>query len=1270
MPFSRSSKIKRIRLKRHRLLSMLMLTLVLSILVGTVTPIQSQMLLSSSQNDCTVPQTLCENVRQLAQSDVADDIPRRTSHAIDLFKEGHPDWETNPSKAKLEIGNTYDREYSRQEKVKKRSLDAAWEQWSESGLLVPFLGLFVLVVAAWFKDAIAKAWSKLIQAIDNWIYERFAGTPFFEGLALQRYREALVENYQHLKIPFRDNHEPLEMGEVYVPLKVAETNEGDQIDAYRAIAQYRRLMVKGIPGSGKTILLKHVAFSYGKRRLLWLEDRPIPVLIELHRLKDRDLSEEKLIAEIVNAFRRNRFPKAERFVRHGLEHGKLMLLLDGLDEVNSAVRPVLAQCVSDLLKSLDSQQRCRLIVTCRTAVYDHEFARETDQTLEVVDFSDQQMRRFLKAWQQAIPADKSIDQLMQTLRDRPRIMVLARNPLLLTLIAYLYTDAAFEVPRSRSEFYEVSTRTLLEQWQDQFNRYRGSDKRRVLQHLALHQQQASTQQQQDRRSIDGLVVLEQIRDFLPRLNLDPSRDTVPFLEELVERSGLFLKIDGGDRYQFPHLTLQEYFAAVALTDNPRKLIQFLQQDPIAWREVVKLWCGIAGNSTDLIMEVYQQDPVLGFECLADAQEVDQERAELVVDHCKGLLNSVDEQDELAKAFGAIAASARPRGRAVFEFLVETLDNSQQGHYRSFAANALSLTNSEAAALILASRYMEFLSQGRHLLKHSDIQQPFIRMGDLAVPYLHKHSLAGSLSALDDLKAIGTPDAAEAIVSSIWFHKSEEQQFWGRAAIHLATLLRQSEIEERLRNYPLSPEQSRLERLDWVWQPFSEEPNSALPIIAGRIAYLLSRIQRSPVPKPVPPLDPRLVVPLCGIHIFEEALPLSRWPTAQVAELLTEYTSTPQIEHQCLQVMISTFGNISESSSRWRILLAGLSPRMQLNLVQSIKTSLQKPSTDNWLSIFQSVQYEFKTSWHYRSVLLIAALLSLFAITGIWHTASAQLSEYVTGLLGFATVVIGIFWWTVAKGIEEPWEPSLFVRLGVLGAQTYKSELNQLFQNRQVWKGIETISILLRSERAVAVAAAVVFAGVGALTVAFAGAFAGAFAVAFAGAFAVAVAVAFTGAFAGAGAVAGAGAFAFAGAGAFAVAFAGAGAGAFTGAFAGAGAAYGIGILSGVGIGSWYYFTSEDDNSWLRFFAALAFPWFCTAPIVLIFAGIGLATLFTPHKFLAILPLAVAAFGELCLVGLSYWLWRQGHRREALAQNPFQGGLIEATLRTKYGRPRV
>ena len=134
-------------------------------------------------------------------------------------------------------------------------------------------------------------------------------------------------------------------------------------------------------------------------------------------------------------FARNDFPKAESFVSNNLEQGKLLLLFDGLDEVSSSERGRVVLSIKDFM---DRNENCRVIITCRTAVYKKEFANTADRTLEIVEFNDQQITQFLQSWEGEMASrGKSIEQLMLTLHDRPRIMALARNPLLLTIITYL-----------------------------------------------------------------------------------------------------------------------------------------------------------------------------------------------------------------------------------------------------------------------------------------------------------------------------------------------------------------------------------------------------------------------------------------------------------------------------------------------------------------------------------------------------------------------------------------------------------------------------------------------------------------------------------------------------------------------------------------------------------------------------------------------------------------------------------------------------------------
>ena len=118
-------------------------------------------------------------------------------------------------------------------------------------------------------------------------------------------------------------------------------------------------------------------------------------------------------------------------------------------------------------------------------------------------------------------------------------------------------------------------------------------------------------------------VREEVKKELSSLSRTDN-DILPIIDEIVERSGMLQKLDGGENYMFSHLTLQEYFTALAMREEGETLISRFQVDPDSWREIVKLWCGLVNDSTDVIKEIYEKDQLTGFECLADAAKIQPE----------------------------------------------------------------------------------------------------------------------------------------------------------------------------------------------------------------------------------------------------------------------------------------------------------------------------------------------------------------------------------------------------------------------------------------------------------------------------------------------------------------------------------------------------------------------------------------------------------------------------------------------------------------------
>jgi hypothetical protein len=889
-----------------------------------------------------------------------------------------------------------------------------------------------------FRDALREALKNPLNRLGEEFYKRVSGYTLFQKGALKRYRDGLSKKYSEFRIPFGSSR-VLNMLKLYVPLKAKGSTSVDQVEASSVMERYKRIVVIGAPGAGKSMLLRRVALSYatggsvdyGQSR--YLPEKPVPVLLELRRLNNADKPIEEHLADILEL---NGFRRARRFLDSSLEQGKLLLLLDGLDEVNSAKRGREVEKIKDLVTRY---QRCGFLVTCRTAVYKGDFAEESEQTLEIMEFTDQQIQSFLGSWP-SLPPEKSMEQLLIALRERPRIMSLARNPLLLTIIAFLYVDMEeFVLPHSRTEFYTRAVTVLL-QMKEELNQYTVNNKLLVLEHLGIFNQSRGWSEEEDRLSLDLKTVLSEVNRVLPQLNLD-AKDSLPLIKEIVERSGILLEIDNRTRYQFSHLTLQEYFTASGLRQDGDKLLANFRRDPDAWGETVKLWCGFPHDSTRMIQSIYEGNAVAAFECLADVQKIDQALAETIVDSFRGQLRGESEDENpILTAFAAVASGPSHRSRSVFDYLVTVLTGSAAYEDKIAAAKALSRTNQPRAAKAL----------GDFFPTYPELSTELIRMGDLAVPALGRLARQGNSGALWALHTIGTPQAASSIVPMLWTDLPEEAGLSGEAALVLASLLDRENVERALADYDFHADEKLLQKPwhAWAWRPFEDRPGSNLGLIAGRISWLMD----SNIPGKlgsVSTIDRRIAIPLCvkaraefniraadiiGSMTKEERLETRA--SMMEAEMIKGYDSRiTGTRSDLLGLLDKQIDDLEERDRPGEEHVAHLSklfrlvpPSFRLRLMRSIFSN-PPPTLDHWKVVRQARYYDFNESPHLKIVWSVALLLSVasFFELGVRVLQSSPWLAWrtfaVLGLLALQVLATGI------AISDEPNAPAILATYG-------------------------------------------------------------------------------------------------------------------------------------------------------------------------------------------------------------------------------------------------
>lgn len=363
------------------------------------------------------------------------------------------------------------------------------------------------------------------------------------------YKKEVEDNYGYVRtILHRDK--PIPLPDLYV--STSFMHQGKIVkddDLISLISKPCKVLVVGTAGGGKSVFLRLINMAAAQAKGSFL-----PVFIELKNLNPTP--DKTIIDLIVDYFTKNGLDlKADSF-RSLLAKGRVLIILDGFDEINHDRREDYANQISELCKNY---KKASIVASSRP-----------DELISSVErFSIYRVRPFEK--DQAIqlleklPYDpdvksKFISEVNDELYDRHKEFL--SNPLLITMMLMTYHQFA-EIPSKIHLFYQHAFATLFS-WHDSS---KDVFKRKSYTNLPMDEFQRVFSYfcfdgyMDQRFSFSESDVLERLRSALTAENSQVEPEDL--LKDLLISTCLMQR--DGLNITFVHRSFQEYFAALYIS---------------------------------------------------------------------------------------------------------------------------------------------------------------------------------------------------------------------------------------------------------------------------------------------------------------------------------------------------------------------------------------------------------------------------------------------------------------------------------------------------------------------------------------------------------------------------------------------------------------------------------------------------------------------------------------------------------------------------------
>ncbi|MBR5146204.1 MAG: hypothetical protein IKW54_01085 [Bacteroidales bacterium] len=392
----------------------------------------------------------------------------------------------------------------------------------------------------------------------------------FSGLSITQINDIFVnvrtanQRYENEKKKYQNN--------------IGSTFREEIDDSISIINSNKNTIIRGIPTSGKTLLLKRIGINslsnYKDIGVFWFRFRDI-------QIDNFDLNKE-IDKQFYELSGNNHFN--QDFFR------KYLFLFDALDEITDNEKRI--TIINKLQKQVSGLNNGFLIISGRNIELFKDISLFTPSNYEIVDLLPFDIGQALKLVKKIIPDNKEKNNHFITAIKKQQLSNnLTRTPMALTLMAIMYKDDAIdlkELPANITELYNKFSDYYLDKWDASkgiTSQYKYEEYKHIIGFIAHHLHSNHIYE----------VSSQNLKDFLETIKTSHStfeelKDTDNYISILKSRNTLLHYDADRDVFYFNSSAFQEYFTSIYFDDsNENILIENIYQE--WWQNVIIFYNG-------------------------------------------------------------------------------------------------------------------------------------------------------------------------------------------------------------------------------------------------------------------------------------------------------------------------------------------------------------------------------------------------------------------------------------------------------------------------------------------------------------------------------------------------------------------------------------------------------------------------------------------------------------------------------------------------------